>query len=133
MVDYAVREALGPYGRLLLDFWLDHALIISSVVLAYGIVVMGAQKNLQNLVQKTVELLGKDVFTANSDPKAILETQVPAFWDDLRSSSRFPFITLPFSLYIYRTSQANMNKLLCRYFNYQQKAQETRNRRRSKR
>jgi hypothetical protein len=131
MIDYAVREALGPYGRVLLDFWLDHAIIISSIVLVYGVIVVRAQHNLQLLAQKTYELLGKEDFLAQAELEKILKVQELTFWDTLRSSSRFPFITLPFSLIIYRISQANMNKLLCRYFVYQQRAKQSKNARRT--
>jgi ABC-type maltose transport system permease subunit len=116
-----VREALGVYGRMLLDFWLEHNLIISSIVLLYGIVVLIAQNNFQNLVSETYKLLGKEKTTDRLELKKILAAQTSEFWNILQNSSKFPFITLPFSLFIYRVTKANMNKLFGRYLSYQQK------------
>ncbi|MDR2553623.1 MAG: hypothetical protein LBD31_10740 [Treponema sp.] len=128
MIDYAVREALGPYGRAMLDFWLEHTIVISSIVLLYGILVICAQRNLQNMVHKCIDLLGKETLM-RAEPEKIWDSQNQEFWNTVQQSSHFPFIALPFSLVVHRITSANMNKLLGRYFSYQQKAQQARQKR----
>jgi len=123
MVDYIVREALGVHGRAVLDFWLENNLIISSIVLAYGILVICANKNLQKLAQKACELLGKEEW-AEKELTTVLKDKEPDFWDTLWAFSKFPFISLPFSLGLYRTNQTNLIKLLERFFSYKMKTRQ---------
>jgi hypothetical protein len=127
MIDAIVREALGAHGRVILDFWLEHTLIISSIVLLYGVIVVCANNNFQNLIKKARELAGVEEL-AGQDPAVTLAEKDTNFWEILLKSSRFPFIASSFSLLLHRVTRVNAQKLLSSYFLTLQKIEAGRKR-----
>ena len=115
MIDYIIRGVLGEYGRIILDFWLDNNLLVSSILLAYGIFIIISNKNLQKMAKKGYELLGKEDWSDNELTEILNEKDID-FWNTIQESSRFPFISLPLSVVSYRVTQTNLKTFLTRYF-----------------
>ena len=120
LIDRLTKEFLGKYGRIALDFLLSNTFVICTIVIAYGTLLIFAQRNLEKLAEKTKKSENSNELF-KKDPASALAEKDPEFWEQLREASKFPFISLPSSLLFYRLTQANMNKLLSRYLVLQQK------------
>ncbi|MDR2181866.1 MAG: hypothetical protein LBN92_04210 [Treponema sp.] len=114
------RDLLGKYGRIALDFCLENSLVIGLIVIGYGYLLIRAQNNLEKLAGKLAESGGAALFTAK-DPASLLAEKDDAFWDEIRTASRFPLIAHPTTLFPHRLTGGHLKKLLARYILYQQK------------
>ena len=120
LINAMLREFLGKYGIKLLDVLLSNSLIVCTIVIFYGVLLVFAQGNMEKIGKKAKNLETGDILPGK-DPASILAAKKPEFWEQLQEGIRFPFISLPSSFLLYRITQANMNKLLIRYFLSQQR------------
>lgn len=114
------REMLGQYGRILLDFFLNNRLIISLIIILYGVILLVAHQNLKAMAQKALDLKGSSLFD-HADPALVLAEEGDGFWEELKKAFTFPILSMPSSFLIYRTTRANQQKLLASYILYRQK------------
>jgi len=126
LINALIENFLGKYGRILLDILLSNSFIICIIVIVYGIVLHFAQKNMENIGKKA-KMLKLNVIFSGKEPNALLSAKESELWEQLRKDIKFPFISLPSSLFLYRITEVNINKLLVRYFlsqKYQKKLQK---------
>jgi hypothetical protein len=122
LVEIIIRDFLGKYGSLALDFLRENSLFIGILVILYGLVLILAQNNLEKIAKKANELENGNLF-AKKEPLTFLTAKPPEFWDDLQHVSGFPFISHTTKLLLYRVTQENLCKLLVRYITFRQKTQ----------
>ncbi|MDR1904400.1 MAG: hypothetical protein LBQ88_19215 [Treponema sp.] len=115
-----LRDFLGKYGRLFLDFCLENSFVVGVIVVSYGMILIIAQGNLDKIAKKARELGPEELFESKN-PALILEKRERAFWDELRAVSSFPFIAHSTGLFLHSLSVKNMQKLLGRFIIYKQK------------
>lgn len=90
MIRTFVLYMLGPWGRQVLQFYLDHSLWINGLVVAYGVLLAVAHLNLRRLENRAVEALrrrrslGQGSATMAAGPLA---------WEEIiPGASFFPFV-----------------------------------------
>ncbi|MDR1388793.1 MAG: hypothetical protein LBJ31_02325 [Treponema sp.] len=118
--DTLIRDFLGKYGRIALDFCLENSLVIGLVVIGYGYLLIRAQNNLEKVVKKARELAGPVLFEAEK-PAALIALKGDDFWDTIRAESAFPFVAHPTTLLLRRPSAPVLKRLLERSILYEQK------------
>jgi hypothetical protein len=118
-IEAIIRDFLGKYGRIALDFCLENSLIICGIVIVYGMILAAAQNNLERIVKKAGDL--EDGLFKTGKPDELLNTKSEEFWDELRRASGFPFISHATKLLLYRVNKPNIQKMLSRFIVYQQK------------
>jgi hypothetical protein len=130
LINAIIRDFLGKYGGKLLDLVLSNSSIICLVVVLYGTVLIFARRNMEKIGKEAKSLEDGSIFSER-EPFSALASRDAMFWDQLRKVSRFPFITLPSSLLLYRVTRTNTHILLAKYIVYRQR-QERINRPRQK-
>ena len=106
----------------MLDVLLSNSFAVCTLVVIYGVILILAQRNLEKLAEKAKTLENGNILYSNDPAAALAEKGLP-FWEELRKTSRFPFIALASSFLVYRVTQENMNKLLVRFISQKQKMQ----------
>jgi hypothetical protein len=118
-INSLLRDLLGKYGRMVLDFLLSNSFVLCAGIVLYGTVLIFARRNLEKMGKKAKAAEDGDALS-HGDPAAVFAAKEAEYWEQLRQDSQFPFISLQSSLSLYRVTQENMNKLLVGHFLAQQ-------------
>ena len=116
MVGPFIEAMLGEVGRAILYFYRDHALIINTVVLAYGLFMFITWNNLVRIYRYLIVEMAKEAHTSDelnrkkSNKKIREIIGVP--WDKAVDASPFPFIARLGALIPRRKTIANLQLLL---------------------
>ena len=115
MFDIIIRSFIGDAGGRLLDFYLEHSLIINGIILLYFIFILIGRRNYGRVLEKVVSNLNGEHTTQlkSNNPKqlvsALKRMDIP--WKEGVDSTFFPIITPPGSFRPYLKNEANLEKL----------------------
>ena len=125
--DSISRELLGKWGRNLLDFVLANSYIICPIVVFYGAILIFAQRNMEKIAKKA-ETLENGSNLYQNDPTSAFTAKESEYWEQLREVSGFPFISLPSSFRLYRSTSKNISSLIVPFIAIKQKMKRSQKR-----
>ena len=125
--DSISRELLGKWGRNLLDFVLANSYIICPIVVFYGAILIFAQRNMEKIAKKA-ETLENGSNLYQNDPTSAFTAKESEYWEQLREVSGFPFISLPSSFRLYRSTPKNISSLIVPFIAIKQKMKRSQKR-----
>jgi len=99
MFDSILRTILGGYGEVLLDFYLEHNLIINGIIFLYAIIVSFSYKSYRHALSQLVAFLQENHMQRlkNKTVKELvyLLEKLDLPWDDAINAYWFPLIAKP--------------------------------------
>lgn len=99
MLDSILRSLLGGYGEVLLDFYLEHNLIINGILFLYAIIVSFSYKSYRHALSLLIAFLHEN-HAQNLEGKTVKEMvykleKLDLPWDDAINANWFPLIAQP--------------------------------------
>ena len=99
VVDVIIREFLGNWGQILLDFYLRYSLYVNSLLFLYVVLVILSRRSYHLTLRRLLAIL-EDQYQAEIRKKnrhqikaALTRQGVP--WEQALGASRYPFLTPP--------------------------------------
>lgn len=103
MLDSILRSLLGDYGEVLLDFYLEHNLIINGIILLYAIIVSFSYKSYRHALSLMIAYLHEN-HAQRLKKKTVKELvylleKLDLPWDEALKAFWFPLIAYPRKLF----------------------------------
>jgi len=116
MFDSILRTILGGYGEVLLDFYLEHNLIINGIIFLYAIIVSFSYKSYRHALSQLVTFLQENHMQRlkNKTVKELvyLLEKLDLPWDDAINAYWFPLIAQPRKLFPRRKKLEAVKELI---------------------
>lgn len=115
MIDALTRRFLGTAGSNLLDFYIEYSFWINIILFTYAILVVFARRNYGQVIRYIVadfirehgDKLSRK--SPNEVRALLLKSNIP--WENGLQANRFPFISFPQGLLLYRKSDRTFKKI----------------------
>ena len=115
MIDVITRGSLGEFGSLLLDFYINNAIWINSIIAIYAFLVVWAHVGYQRVGERIKEELiathGESVKNKSEAWFAKAISRAELNWEIIAAQIKIPFITPKNSILIRVKSANSIEKL----------------------